>query len=136
MIIYSADKKISVQEFILILNESTLGERRPVNDIKRMETMLDNASILITAWDNNKLIGVSRAISDLAYCTYVSDLAVHVDYQNQGIGKRLLEETRTKSGGKGAFILLAAPKARDYYPHIGFELSDRCFVLPETKKLS
>lgn len=135
MVTFSAERKISVQEFILVLNESTLGERRPIDDIKRMQKMLDNANILITAWDNEKLIGISRAITDFAYCTYVSDLAVHVDYQKQGIGKKLIEETRAKSGGRGAFILLAAPKAHNYYPHIGFELSNRCFFLPENKEL-
>ena len=76
------------------------------------------------------------SISDFSFCTYVSDLAVHLDYQKKGIGKVLLEETRKKSGGRGAFLLLAAPKAKDYYPHIGFELSDRCFFLPEGKNFS
>lgn len=135
MITYKNDTKISVEQFIQILQDSTLGERRPINDIDRLKTMLDQADILITAWDNEKLVGISRAISDFSYCTYVSDLAVHQDYQKQGIGKRLLEETRIESGGKGAFLLLAAPKAHDYYPHIGFKLSDRCFFLTEDTKL-
>ncbi len=97
--------------------------------------MLEKADILITAWDGDKLVGISRAISDFAYCTYVSDLAVHQDYQRTGIGKKLLDETRIKSGNRGTFLLLAAPKAHEYYPKIGFELSTRCYFLPEEKKL-
>lgn len=136
MVIYSSEKKITTDEFIQILKDSTLAERRPVNDRSRIERMLNNANIVITAWDDeNKLIGISRAISDFAFCTYISDLAVHTAYQKQGIGKKLIEETRKKSGGKGAFFLFAAPKAIDYYSHIGFELSNRCFVLPEDMKL-
>lgn len=135
MITYSSDRKITIDQFIQVLIDSTLAERRPIEDIARMTKILQNATILITCWDGDKLVGISRAISDFAYCTYVSDLAVAVEYQHQGIGKRLLEETRFKAGGKGSFFLFAAPKAHNYYPHIGFELSNRCFVLPEDKKL-
>ncbi len=135
MITYRNDKKISVEQFIQVLNKSTLGERRPIDDEPRLQTMLDNADILITAWEGEKLIGISRAVSDFSFCTYVSDLAVDQDYQKKGIGKRLLDETRIKSGGRGAFLLLAAPKAHNYYPHIGFKLSDRCYFLSEDTKL-
>lgn len=135
MINYSSEQKITVEQFIQILKDSTLGERRPIQDIKRMSTMLEKADILITAWDGDKLVGISRAISDFAYCTYVSDLAVHQQYQRKGIGKKLLDKTRIKSGGRGSFLLLAAPKAHDYYPKIGFTLSNRCYLLPEDKKL-
>ena len=120
MITYSSDRKITIDQFIQVLIDSTLAERRPIEDIARMTKLLQNATILITCWDGDKLVGISRAISDFAYCTYVSDLAVAVEYQHQGIGKRLLEETRFKAGGKGSFFLFAAPKAHNYYPHIGF----------------
>ena len=135
MITYNTDQKITVDQFIQILKKSTLGERRPVDDVQRLQTMLNHADILVTAWDGKKLIGISRAISDFAFCTYVSDLAVDEAYQKKGIGKRLLAETRKKSGGRGTFLLLAAPKAHNYYPHIGFKLSDRCFFLSEETKL-
>lgn len=135
MIEYRSERKITVEQFIQILIDSTLGERRPLQDIERLTTMLDRADILITAWDGDKLVGISRAISDFSYCTYVSDLAVHQQYQRMGIGKKLLDETRIKSGGKGAFLLLAAPKAHNYYPKIGFDLSTRCYILPEDRKL-
>ena len=135
MITYSSETRISLDQFIQILKDSTLGERRPITDLERMKRMLENADILITAWDDKILVGVSRAVSDFAYCTYVSDLAVHEQYQRLGIGKQLLNETRKKSGGRGTFLLLAAPKAHNYYPHIGFKLSDRCFFLSEDTKL-
>ena len=86
MIEYRSERKITVEQFIQILIDSTLGERRPLQDIERLTTMLDRADILITAWDGDKLVGISRAISDFSYCTYVSDLAVHQQYQRMGIG--------------------------------------------------
>jgi GNAT superfamily N-acetyltransferase len=128
MISYSSNKAISNSEFIDILKRSTLAERRPVNDPERIQAMLDNANVLITAWDGDKLVGVSRAISDGAFCTYLSDLAVDVSYQKSGIGKRLVELTHEVAGHNTTLILLAAPAAVNYYPKIGMEQFKDCFL--------
>jgi GNAT superfamily N-acetyltransferase len=128
MISYSSDKLISNLEFIDVLERSTLAERRPVSDPERIQAMLDNANVLITAWDGDKLIGISRAISDRVYCTYLSDLAVDVAYQKSGIGKKLIEITHEVAGLETNLILLAAPAAVNYYPKIGMEQFSNCFL--------
>ncbi|MDQ1089580.1 MULTISPECIES: GNAT family N-acetyltransferase [unclassified Siphonobacter] len=128
MIQYQTGRKLSVEEFIDVLNRSTLGERRPVNDRERMEQMLTAAQILVTAWEGEVLIGVSRALSDFSFCTYLADLAVDERYQHQGIGRTLLELTHEVAGLQTSLILLAAPKAVDYYPKIGMKRSEVCFL--------
>jgi GNAT superfamily N-acetyltransferase len=128
MISYSSDKLISNLEFIDVLKRSTLAERRPVNEPERIQAMLDNANVLITAWDGEKLVGISRAISDRVYCTYLSDLAVDVAYQKSGIGKKLIEITHEVAGLATNLILLAAPAAVNYYPKIGMEQFSNCFL--------
>jgi predicted N-acetyltransferase YhbS len=128
MISYSSNKTISNLEFIDVLERSTLAERRPVSDPERIQAMLDNANVLITAWDGDKLIGISRAISDRVYCTYLSDLAVDVDYQKSGIGKKLIDLTHEVAGFATTLILLAAPAAVNYYPKIGMEQFSNCFL--------
>ncbi|MBV5323906.1 MAG: GNAT family N-acetyltransferase, partial [Rhodospirillaceae bacterium] len=97
-IIYALEPNLSAQEFRNILIASTLAERRPTNDVERLEQMLRKADILVTARDSKRLVGVSRAITDFSYCCYLSDLAVDAEYQRQGIGKRLIEETRIRAG--------------------------------------
>jgi ribosomal protein S18 acetylase RimI-like enzyme len=129
MIEYHHDKKITTDQFIDVLNRSTLGERRPVNDRHRIEKMLENCNLLITAWDNEKLIGVSRSITDFTYCCYLSDLAVDVAYQKQGIGKELIRITKEQCGEKTTLILLSAPAAVNYYPKIGMERFTDCFLI-------
>ena len=89
--------------------------------------MLDHGNVLITAWHNDALIGVSRALTDFAFCCYLSDLAVDEAFQRKGIGKRLIEETHRVSGPDTTLILLAAPAAREYYPKIGMERFTDCF---------
>ena len=106
-----------------------MDERRPVNDKERIQKMLDNCNILVTAWDDDKLIGVSRAVSDFSFCCYLSDLAVDIDYQKKGIGKKLVEETHNVAGDNTSLILLSAPAAVDYYPKIGMEKFHECFII-------
>jgi len=129
MIEYRSDKKITADEFIDVLKRSTLDRRRPVDDRNRIQLMLDYGNVLITAWDGDQLVGVSRALTDFSFCCYLSDLAVDENYQKRGIGKKLIEETHKVSGEKTALILLAAPDAAKYYPHIGMERFTDCFLI-------
>lgn len=77
LIIYKNEHKLSVNEFKEILEDSSLGERRPIHEFEKLSKMLNNADILISAWEGKKLAGVARSISDFGYCTYLSDLAVY-----------------------------------------------------------
>ncbi|MBK5280319.1 MAG: GNAT family N-acetyltransferase, partial [Bacteroidia bacterium] len=117
-ITYRNDRRISSAEFISILNRSTLGLRRPVHDLNRIEKMLEHGNVLITAWSNDVLVGVSRALTDYSYCCYLSDLAVDESFQHQGIGKKLVDETHKVAGEQTTLILLSAPLAVNYYPKI------------------
>src|SRR5215831_13427444 len=60
-----------------------LGERRPVDERERTGKMLRNANLVITAWDGDVLVSISRSATDFAYCTYLSDLAVRLSHQRQ-----------------------------------------------------
>ncbi len=128
MIRYETKTTITAAAFIDVLTRSTLSERRPVHEPDRIKKMLDNAPVLVTAWDGDTLVGISRAITDFAYCTYLSDLAVDVAYQKSGIGKRLVEITHEVAGHDTNLILLAAPAAAQYYPKIGMEQFTDCFL--------
>ena len=127
---YACESSLSASEFIDVLRRSTLAARRPVDDVARIEAMLANADIVITARVDGLLVGVSRAITDFAWCTYLSDLAVDQRYQRRGIGRELIRRTHDAAGLKTTLILLAAPDARSYYPHIGMEHQDACWMIP------
>ncbi len=119
---YAFEPNLRAEEFIDCLERSTLALRRPVSDLGRMTAMLSNASVIATARNpDGLLVGVARSISDFAFCTYVSDLAVDVAYQRQGVGRELLRRTHEQAGVVTRLILLAAPGAVTYYPHIGME---------------
>ena len=134
MITYQVENNISPREFRELLIKSTLGERRPVDDFERIILMVENANLIITARDGSKLVGVARSVTDFVYCTYLSDLAVDDEYQKKGIGKELIRLTK-KESPKATIILLAAPKAVDYYPHIGMTKFNACFLLKDENDL-
>ena len=129
MIQYRDDAKVTAEEAIDLYIRSTLGERRPIDNKDTFEAMLKNANLTITAWDQGKLIGISRSLTDFAYVTYLADLAVDQKYQRMGIGKELVAQTQKRLGPNCMIVLLAAPKANEYYEHIGFEHNPRAWTL-------
>lgn len=129
MIEYRDNAIITAEQAIDLYKRSTLGERRPIHNVQTFEAMLQNANLTITAWDEESLIGISRSLTDYAYVAYLADLAVDEAYQRLGIGKRLIEETKSRLGPECMIVLLAAPKANEYYEHIGFEHHPRAWTL-------
>lgn len=134
-ILYQSLRQITEAEFIDLLKRSKLAERRPVEDLKSIRAMLLHSNLLCTAWDDSKLVGVARSITDFEYCCYLSDLAVDKKYQRIGIGKGLIRLTQSRLGAKAKIILLAAPNAENYYPQIGFEAHKSAWLLHARARL-
>jgi GNAT superfamily N-acetyltransferase len=140
MIHYALEPDLPADEFIDVLRRSTLCERRPVERPDVIAAMLRNADIVLTARDEDVirdgsgqgglLVGISRAVTDYGYCVYLSDLAVDEAYQGQGIGRELIHRTHDAAGRHTMLILISAPKAETYYPHIGMVRHGSCWFLP------
>jgi ribosomal protein S18 acetylase RimI-like enzyme len=127
-ITYIAQPKITAQDFIDILDKSTLGLRRPLADKEVMQTMFEHGNVYVGAYDDDKLVGIARVMTDFVYTSYLSDLAIDEAYQHQGIGKQLILEVK-KFIPQAKVILLAAPAAEGYYPKIGMRNHGHCYVL-------
>jgi GNAT superfamily N-acetyltransferase len=135
MIEYRAGNDLDLDQVIELYRASTLGERRPIDDRERFAAMLKNANLVITAWDADLLIGISRAITDYNYFTYLADLAVRVSHQKQGIGKELMRRTHKLGGPKTNLLLLAAPAAEKYYSHVGFTQAPNAWLLKPGERI-
>jgi GNAT superfamily N-acetyltransferase len=131
LITYLVNKSLQASEVAEVFKAS--GIKRPYEDLERIQRMIDNADITISAWDNDRLIGIARALTDYSYCCYLSDLAVDLNYQHQGIGKALVQKLQEVLGDETSLVLLSAPGAVDFYPRIGFEKSERAFVIARKK---
>lgn len=129
MITYRTGHDLDLETVRELYRASTLAERRPVDDTERFAAMLHHANLVITAWDGEGLVGIARSVSDFSYVTYLSDLGVRVSHQRQGIGKELMRRTQA-AAPKATLLLLAAPTAVDYYPHVGFTHWPQAWVVP------
>jgi GNAT superfamily N-acetyltransferase len=126
-ITYSDLRKITPEQLAAVFEAS--GIRRPTNDLARMGRMLEHGSLLVTAWDGERLVGVARALTDFSYCCYLSDLAVDREYQKGGIGRELIKRVRAAIGEQSMLLLLAAPEAMEYYPKVGFEFVQNGWII-------
>ena len=130
-IVYAFDKIPTADQVIELYDNA--GLPRPTNDKERIQKMYDNSNLIVTAWDHDKLIGVSRCITDWVWSCYLADLAVSPDYKKSGIGKKLIELTKEKVGEQTMILLLSVPTAMEYYPKVGFIKEDRGFTILRTQ---
>ena len=128
-ITYKVNFDFELDQVIQLYHDSTLGDRRPVDDRECMFRMMKEANLIVTGWDSNLLVGISRNLTDFCYIAYLADLAVHESYQKMGIGKELIRRSQAELGTKCRLILLSAPKAAAYYPHIGFSRHPEAWML-------
>ena len=133
---YQYGNDLDLDQVIELYNASTLGERRPVDDRQAMSDMLRNANLVVTAWEEELLVGIARTLTDFSYVGYLSDLAVRASHQRKGIGIQLVQKTREKMGSRSMLVLLSAPKAVDYYPKIGFTKHNSAWTLKSQDPLS
>ena len=126
---YRVNRTITTDQFLELLKNSTLGERRPVEDRDCIDGMLANSNLIVTAWSNDELVGIARSMTDFNYACYLSDLAVSQTFQRKGIGKKLQVITQEQLNRHCKLILLSAPAANEYYKKIGFTNNQRCWVL-------
>jgi len=108
------------------------GLKRPTDDALRIQRIYDNSNLIVSVWDKELLVGVSRSITDWAWSCYLADLAVRDNYKKKGIGKTLIQKTKEKLGDQSMILLLSVDTALEYYPKVGFERQNTSFIIPRT----
>ncbi|HEY6980980.1 GNAT family N-acetyltransferase [Reyranella sp.] len=125
--VYAREDFLGADDYIDIVRKS--GLNRPIEDRGRVERMLAHANLIVTARQDSRLVGFARSLTDFCFCCYLSDLAVDKACQGQGIGRRLIDETRAQAGGPmTTTLLLSAPTAMTFYQGIKMPHADNCFL--------
>ncbi len=128
MISYQVEKNLSLEEYIFILNDSSLGNRRPMHDPEHLNKMIQGSNLLVTVRKDGQLIGFLRGLSDFCYRCFIADLAVAKSYQGKGIGREILKFTRSLAP-EARLILFAAEDAEPFYQKLGFKPHEHCYQL-------
>jgi predicted N-acetyltransferase YhbS len=129
MITYRVGNDLDLDLVRELYRASTLGERRPVDDRAILSDMIRHANLVVTAWEGELMVGISRSLTDFTYVAYLADLAVRDTHQKLGIGRELVARTRAEMGPRSMIVLLAAPAAVDYYPKLGFTPHGSAWIL-------
>ncbi|WP_146824733.1 MULTISPECIES: GNAT family N-acetyltransferase [Alicyclobacillus] len=124
---YRFNAPVTGQEVADVFKRS--GINRPSDDVDRIQQMIDHGNLIITAWDEEKLVGIARSLTDFCYCCYLSDLAVDKEYQHSGVGKELIHQTQMHLSDQVSLLLLSAPTAMSYYPKIGFDKAENAWII-------
>jgi len=135
MITYRVGNDLNLDQVLDLYRASTLGERRPIDEPEILADMIRHANLVVTAWDDALLVGISRSLTDFSYVAYLADLAVRDTHQKLGIGRELIARTRAEMGPRAMIVLLAAPAAVDYYPKLGFTQHGSAWVLRAGQEL-
>ena len=121
------NRSLTVEQLADVYRRS--GIRRPVDDLPRMQRMLENANLIVSAWEGKRLMAVARCFTDYGWVCYLSDLAVDRAAQRLGTGRALIERVRAYIGPQCQLVLLSAPEALAYYPKVGFERANHAFFI-------
>jgi len=126
-ILYKSDVIPSTEQIIELYNDAPLS--RPTGDSLRIKKMYEQSDLVITAWNEDELIGIARSLTDFCYACYLSDLAVKKNYQKLGIGKKLVSLTKKEIGDQSMLLLLSVETALEYYPKIGMRKVENGFII-------
>lgn len=118
---------IPLTEAIIEVYESS-GIVRPTTDVQRISDMYTGAGLVVSAWNDDLLVGLARSLTDFCFCCYLADLAVRQEYQHLGIGRELVALTRKEISSRSMLLLIAAPEAVGYYPKLGMEPVENAFI--------
>ncbi|MDF2997020.1 MAG: family acetyltransferase [Xanthobacteraceae bacterium] len=132
IVTYAREPGLAAVEFRQVLLDSGLSSIRPVDDLPRLEAMLNAADLIVTARlaSTGALVGVARGVTDFAWICYMSEVAVSRSAQGLGIGNGLMDETRQLLGPKVALVLASVPEAVGFYERIGMERVADAFWYP------
>lgn len=86
----------------------------------KLKRAFSNSDEVITAWDGEKLVGLTNSIADGSLTAYIPYLLVNPDYQQQGIGKTLVSMILSKYASYERIVLLTEKDTVDFYRKCGF----------------
>ncbi|MCI8339292.1 MAG: GNAT family N-acetyltransferase [Lachnospiraceae bacterium] len=126
-IIYRNDRNFTSDDLeALFLSVDWLSGKYP----ERLKKALDHCETVITAWDEDRLVGLINAIDDGELTAYVHYLCVNPEYQGGGIGGELLKQIKDKYRDFLYIIVIAENEGLiAYYKNNGFDHIDGRYVL-------
>ena len=109
-------------EQIIDLYDS-VGWSAYTKDPKSLKKAFENSTYCLVAMDQQKVVGISRSISDLVSIHYLQDILVHPDYQKRGIGRKVLTHLLEYFGEVRTHMILTDDEQKQlrFYESMGYK---------------
>lgn len=113
---------------------SANGWKSYADNMDRTMGAIKKALFVFTCWDDDKLVGLIRAVGDGETITYVQDILVLPDYHRRGIGTKLLKQCLHEYKDCYQFVLITddTQKTNSFYKSMGLksgkEMNANCFI--------
>jgi len=117
-------KKADLKELVQLYKEAGWWESSWDKNPEFLNDIVKNSALFVGAFSEKKLIGMGRALSDLASDAYIQDLAVLKEFRGKGIGKKIIRTLieKLKKNGVDWIGLVAKPGTSFFYRKLGFEV--------------
>lgn len=126
-IVYAQEPSLSVEDYVAVLSETVMREKRPLKNAVRIGEMIAGANFIVTAREDGVILGLARCITDFSWIAYCAELAVKESAQGRGIGRGLLNFIEDALGPKVGLMLVSEPGAVEFYKRVGMQLQDTGF---------
>ena len=117
---------VDIQQLQTLYNQAPWAKDRGPDGIKRM---MENTDYVFSAWDDRRLIGFARVLTDRIYRATLWDVVVHSDYQGQRVGEALMKTILSHPVlSKIQKFWLNTRDKQAFYERFGFTRSDQGMV--------
>ena len=126
-IVYAQEQNLGVEDYVAVLDATTMRSKRPLTNTARIGEMLANANFIVTAREDGVILGLARCITDFSWIAYCAELAVKESAQGRGVGAGLLKFIEDTLGPRVGLMLVSEPGAIGFYERIGMQRQDTGF---------
>ena len=95
--------------------------------LNNFNTPFVNSTLVISAWDGERLVGAVRVLSDKIIRSIIYDLVIDPVYKNKGIGKELIKRC-IEHFPNSEWLVQTTDKIYKYYEKIGFKINNDVFL--------
>ncbi len=123
-LIFKEDKEIDFEQILFLYND--VGWTAYTQDPATLKKAISNSLQVISAWENNTLLGLIRVVGDGETIIYIQDILVLKKYQRKGIGRKLMNRILDAYTHVRQKILLTDDtlQTRQFYTSLGFSSCD------------
>jgi citrate lyase synthetase len=104
-------------ELSALYQAAPLGNKNPLD----LKTAFTNSMFACFVFEDDKLVGVGRALADGVDCSYICDVALLPSHQGLGLGNQIVSKLVSFSRNHKKIILYSVPGRELFYKKLGFK---------------